>query len=358
MSTSRSSQAKSKRPAASTGDAKLDADIARLLDDAGIGENRDLIGDLVTTALKLGRGPAERLDLKIASGALGELRSAYDAFVPYRTTRKLAMFGSARTAPEHPLYGFAHDLAARIVELGWMVITGAGPGIMQAGLDGASAEHSFGVGIRLPFEPAAPATLAGDPKMVVFRYFFARKLTFVRESSGFAALPGGLGTLDEVFELLTLLQTGKTTPAPLVLLDTPGGKFWSEWAALIRERLLTEKYISPSDGDLFRIVHSPTEAVDEIAHFYRNYHSIRFVRGELILRLRHAPEPVEIAQLQHEFRDSIDADSLRCVPVTQAELDSDDVVELDRLAMRFNRKHWVRIRHLIDRLNSLESLQS
>ncbi|MGB2757204.1 MAG: LOG family protein, partial [Acidimicrobiia bacterium] len=328
---------------------------AKLLDDAGITDNRDLITELVTTSLNFGRGPAERLDLKIAAGALGELNMAYDAFVPFRDVRKLAIFGSARTDTDSPLYELTNRLAHAIVQSGWMVITGAGPGIMKAGIDGAGANHSFGVGIRLPFEPAAPESLAGDPKMVIFRYFFARKLTFVRESSGFAALPGGLGTLDEVFELLTLLQTGKTVPAPLVLVDTPDGDFWSSWRSLIRERLARDGYVSENDEDLFRIVTSEDEVVREMTTFYRNYHSVRFVQGQLVIRMRQAPSDGEIAVLERAFSDSIATGSMKKITATQAEIDTDDVVDLDRITMHFNRKHWVRIRHLIDRLNAIES---
>ncbi len=338
--------------------ARDNSDVTRaleaLIEQAGITEHRDLILDLFTTAIQLGTGPAERLDLKIAAGALRELSAAYDAFVPYRGQRKVAIFGSARTAPESDLYSLTRSFAEAISARGWMVMTGAGPGIMQAGLDGAGAEQTFGVGIRLPFEPVAPKELIGDPKMVTFRYFFARKLTFLRESSGIVALPGGFGTLDEVFETLTLLQTGKGVPLPVVLLDTPTGTFWEEWLDQGADRLQKYGYISSGDEHLFEIAHNIDDAVESITSFYSNYHSMRFVSGRLILRMSTAPDQAALDRLSDEFQDCIASGKLERVTASDAELRSHDVPELDRVALQFNRRHWVRLHQLIRRMNQLD----
>ena len=227
------------RPRYRTGDRELDAAIAALVERAGA-ENADLIFELIVSAVRLARDRADRGDLKIANAALKEMRHAFHVFAPYRSERKLAIFGSARTEPDDPLYDQARRLATAMAAHDWMIITGAGPGIMEAGLEGAGPDNAFGVSIRLPFEAATSQFIAeGDPKLVNFRYFFTRKLEFVKEAHGFAMLPGGFGTMDETFELLTLVQTGKTQPAPIVLLDMPGGTFWSSWRGFVERELVT-----------------------------------------------------------------------------------------------------------------------
>ena len=214
-----------------TGDPELDTIVVELLERSGSDPaNQDLVFELIASALRLARDGADRGDLKIANAALKEMRYTFHVFAPYRHALKVAMFGSARTEPDDPLYEQARAFAAAMAERDWMVITGAGPGIMEAGLEGAGPDHSFGVSIRLPFEASSSQFIAGDPKLVNFRYFFTRKLAFVKEADGFVLLPGGYGTLDEAFELLTLVQTGKAQPGPIVLLDVPGGTYWSSWA--------------------------------------------------------------------------------------------------------------------------------
>src|SRR6266511_5209398 len=230
-----------------TGDPDLDRAVAELVEEAGADPNSDLVFEMVVSALRLARDAADRGDLKVANGALKELRYAFSVFAPYRAERKVAIFGSARTEPDDPLYDQARRLAAALAERDWMVITGAGPGIMEAGLEGAGPEQSFGVSIRLPFEATTSQFIAGDPKLINFRYFFTRKLSFVKESHGFVLLPGGFGTLDEAFELLTLVQTGKTQPAPIVLLDVPDGTYWQSWKRFVEDELMARRLISPND---------------------------------------------------------------------------------------------------------------
>src|SRR5690606_17344254 len=215
----------------------------RLLDLAGATHDRDLLVDLLVTATELAGNHADRLDLKIAASALREMVVAFDMFAPYRAYPKITIFGSARTQPDDPLYLQARDLAGAMAAEGWMVITGAGPGIMAAGIEGAGRERSFGVNIRLPHEQEPNPFIKGDPKLVAMKYFFTRKLELIKESDGFVVLPGGFGTLDESFELLTLLQNGKTLPTPVVFLETPGGTYWDEWQAFLAAEVATRGYI-------------------------------------------------------------------------------------------------------------------
>ncbi len=260
-----------------TGDPELDARLEELLDTIGVTANRDQLLEMMATVVRLATDGADRLDLKIANAALREMREGFEVFAPYRHIRKITMFGSARTLPSDPLYGQARDLAAGLARHGWSTVTGAGPGIMAAGLEGAGPDHSFGINIRLPFEQEANEFIATDPKLVSMKYFFTRKLLLIKESDGYAILPGGFGTLDEEFELLTLLQTGKALPAPMVLLEVPGGSYWHAWQDWLRSEVESRNLISPDDRHLYLITDNVDEAYQEILGFYRNYHSLRFV---------------------------------------------------------------------------------
>ena len=233
-----------------------------------------------------------------------------------------------------------------------MVITGAGPGIMEAGIEGAGAANSFGVSIRLPFEAVTTQFLADDPKLVNFRYFFTRKVTFVKEAHAFVLLPGGFGTLDEGFELLTLVQTGKAPPAPIVLLDVPGGTFWQTWMQFVDRELQARGYISPEDVNLVTITDDASVALSVITGFYRNYHSLRFVDGDLVLRMQHLPPPDAVAALNTEFADILASGRIEATAASKAELADDDVPDLARLRMRFDRRSYSRLRVLIDHLNA------
>jgi uncharacterized protein (TIGR00730 family) len=340
-----------KLPRYRTGDDALDAEVAALVEQVSDPADADLIFELVASALRLARDSADRGDLKIANAALKEMRHAFHVFAPYRAALKVAIFGSARTQPDSPLYLQARDFAAAMAKLEWMVVTGAGPGIMEAGIEGAGAENAFGVSILLPFETTTSQFLADDPKLINFRYFFTRKLEFIKESDAFVLLPGGYGTLDEAFELLTLLQTGKAQSAPVIMLDVPGGTYWQHWGAFVDRELEGSGYVSVEDDHLFCVTDDVLTAVEEILGFYRNYHSQRFVRGRLVLRMQQAPTAEQLATLNAEFADIVVRGEMEIIRATAEEVADDDHVDLARIAFRFDRHGWSRLRMLIDRLN-------
>ncbi len=335
-----------------TGDAALDAQIEALVESVEPGHSSELIFEMIVTALRLAQDGANRGDLKVVSRALKEMRYAFSVFAPYRATRKASIFGSARTREDDPLYEQTRRLAAGLAERGWMVVTGAGPGIMTAGIEGAGPENAFGVSIRLPFEGTVPDSLA-EERLVNFGYFFTRKLSFVKESDAFILLPGGFGTLDELFETLTLIQTGKAQPAPVVLLDVPGGTYWTHWRRFVEAELLERGYLSPTDLDLLTVTDDVGVAVDEAVRFYANYHSMRFVGRDLVLRVRHAPEADALARLNEEFADILSSGAITASGPTPREARDHDEVHLDRVILRFDRYHWSRLRRLIDALNAL-----
>jgi uncharacterized protein (TIGR00730 family) len=315
------------------------------------GARAELIRSLLETVGELASPEVEMLDLKIADVALAEMAEAFAVFRPYRAIPKLTMFGSARTQSHDPVYLLAKELARQVAEDGWMVVTGAGPGIMQAGIEGAGRERSFGVNIRLPFEQGANPFIALDPKLVEMRYFFTRKLILVKESAGYAVLPGGFGTLDELFELLTLLQTGKALPAPVVLVETEGGSYWHGLEAFLEEQAIERGYISPEDDVLWTVVNSAEEAVSVLRGFYRNYHSIRMVGGTMVIRLQTLPSPAELAGLNEEFSDLLERGDIHPTDPMSPEVATDDALDLARLALRFDRIHYARLHQLIDALN-------
>jgi hypothetical protein len=340
----------------STGDADLDRLIQGILDELHITSNRDQIHEMLAGVVRLAQGHPERLDLKIANAALREMREGFEVFAPYRQVRKVTMFGSARTLPTDPLYEQARDLASRLAALGWSTVTGAGPGIMAAGLEGAGPDHSFGINIRLPFEQEPNQFIVSDPKLVSMKYFFTRKLLLVKESDGYAVLPGGFGTLDEGFELLTLLQTGKAQPAPVVLLEVPGGTYWHAWDRFVSEEVAARGLISPDDISLFLVTDDVAEAAGEILGFYRNYHSLRWVGDRLIVRLQAAPTAPEAATLTEEFAGILRHGAIEVLPgPLPTEVREDDNLGLARVALAFDRHSYARLRCLIDALNALPS---
>jgi uncharacterized protein (TIGR00730 family) len=338
-----------------TNNGELDRRLVDLLDEVGATENRDQLFEILATAVLLASDRTDRLDLKITNAALKEMRNAFNVFAPYRHVPKVTMFGSARTLPEDPLYAHARDLAHALAEAGWMVVTGAGPGIMAAGMEGAGREKSFGINIRLPFEQSANEFILGDPKLVEMKYFFTRKLMLMKESDGFVCLPGGFGTLDEMLELLTLVQTGKAEPAPIVLLDLPGGDYWQSWARFVANEVATRGLISPDDNVLYRVTDDAQAAVGEVLGFYRNYHSMRYVGDLLVVRLQAAPTADELARLNADFADICLSGAIDAIGPTPAEVSTHDNVELPRIAFRFDRMHHGRLRELIDALNGHES---
>jgi uncharacterized protein (TIGR00730 family) len=344
-----------KLPRYRTGDDDLDAAIAALVEHIAPSDDEDLIFELLATSALLGRDHADRGDLKIANSALKELRHAFSVFEPYRAARKVAIFGSARTRRDDPLYEQARRFATLMAERDWMVITGAGPGIMEAGIEGAGPDNAFGVSIRLPFESPNAQFVADDPKLLRFRYFFTRKVTFIKESHGFVLLPGGYGTMDEGFELLTLLQTGKAPPAPIVLLDVPGGTFWLSWVHFVERELRARGYISPEDMNLVKITDDVAAAANEVTGFYSNYESIRFVEGKLVLRMQRAPSEPEIERLNREFADLLTRGRIERIDATTAEVDDGDALDLERLLVPFDRRNYARLRELIDQVNGRPS---
>jgi len=338
------------------GDADLDARIRSLAVDADTGLRQDeatgLVEEMMVTALKLLRDDATRGDLKLINAALKEMRYSFLVFSRYRDTHKLTVFGSARTPPDDPNYRLAAELAQHMVdERGWMVVTGAGPGIMEAGSMGAGEEYGFGVKIRLPFE-AEPNPYIHSSRLVNFKYFFTRKLIFMKESHAFALFPGGFGTLDETFELVTLIQTGKSDLHPIVLIEAPGTGYWERWLEFVRG-LMDRRMILPDDLRLFRLVTSVEEAADEICRFYANYHSQRYIRDRLVLRLLHEPTPEQVAALNEDFSDVLAEGTIEAVPASPVEVRERDVPHLARLSLHFDRRSFGRLRAMIDHLNDL-----
>jgi uncharacterized protein (TIGR00730 family) len=342
-----------RRPIRPSGDPLLDEQLQRFVTELDPTDQRIAL-EAVASILQLAHDPGvSRLDRKIANTALKEMRHAFNVFAPFRDTRKVTIFGSARTPKDDPEYLATKEFARQIASLGWMVVTGAGPGIMEAGHEGAAAERSIGVNILLPFEAKPNPVIADNPKLINFKYFFTRKLMFIKESDGFVLAPGGFGTLDETFELLTLIQTGKSDLHPIVMLDAPGGDYWPRFEGFLRRELLRRGFVDESDFSLFHMTDSVEDAVREITHFYRVYHSERYVGGRLILRLRMMPEERSLKDLSSEFSDLL-AGPITPVDVSAAEKRDDDVVDLPRIAVDFDRSKTGRLRELIDRLNDLE----
>lgn len=317
--------------------------------------SQDLLDMLRRTVDRLQDDGTTRGDLKILSRTLRELRYAFKVFQPYRRRRKVTIFGSARTPADHPSYQQSVAFAEAIAHHGWMVITGAGNGIMEAGHRGAGRNMSMGLNIMLPFEQSANEIIQGDPKLVTLKYFFTRKLMFVKECSGVVCLPGGFGTLDETLEVLTLLQTGKQTMLPMVLLDRPGGTFWAKLVEFFLDQLLQDKLISPEDAHLYRVTDNVDDAVEELLKFYRIYHSMRYVDELLVLRLQHKLSDRKLKGLNHEFEDILVSGSIEQTGYLPGEASETDLLELPRLALHFNRKAQGRLRQLINAINDGEN---
>ena len=313
--------------------------------------DKDLLAQLVTSCFRLARDGSNRGEMKLVNGALKEFAYSFRIFKDYAGTRKVSIFGSARSAPEDPNYKLARQFGAAMAARGWMVITGAGPGIMEAGHAGAGAERSFGANIRLPLEDDPNDVIEGDPKLINFKYFFTRKVTFLKESHAFVLLPGGFGTQDETFELLTLMQTGKSDLHPIVLLEAPGSDYWREWLGFVTRCLRGRAMISESDTSLFCVTNSVERAVAEIEGFYRNYQSERYVNGGLVLRVLRVPDRQALDRIAVEFSDIVDGKGLRVAKPSKQEIADKDALECRRIAVDFNQRSYGRLRQLIDALN-------
>lgn len=343
----------STRPAYDVESGEISRLIRELVEQFPPYDNADLLREVVVTAAKLAEQNASRGDVKILRTSIKELRYAFKVFQEYRDVPKVTVFGSARSRPEDPEYRTAQEFSRRIAQCGYMVITGAGGGIMAAGNKGAGRDRSFGLNILLPFEQAANTTVRGDPKLINFHYFFTRKLFFIKESEAVVLLPGGFGTLDEGFEALTLIQTGKDDPTPVVMLDRPGGVYWKNWRDFIQRNLLERGLISRDDGALFKTTDDVQEACDEIQRFYRRYHSCRYVnrKQQLVIRLKEPLGTEALDRLNRNFEDILAAGAIEACEPFPEESDEPGLMNLPRLVLSFDQRHFGRLRQLIDAIN-------
>ncbi len=329
-------------------DAAIEALVASVAERFGPVEGSEFVRQMLVSVVGLAREDVSTGDLKLLNSAIKELRHAIRVFAPYRGVRKVAAFGSARTRDDDPAWHQARDFSARMVEAGWMTITGGGGGIMEAAQRGAGRDQSFGVNIQLPFEQRPNPVIAGDPKLINFRYFFSRKVTFVKESHAIALFPGGFGTLDEGFEALTLIQTGKGEIVPVVFVDSPGDSYWRDWEEYVASHLHERGMIADADLSLFRVTDDVEDAVGEILRFYRNYHSSRYVGERLVIRRCRVPSDEQLAVLNDEFADLLEKGTIAASETLPPEVEA---VELPRIVLHFNRRSVGRLRQLINRLN-------
>ena len=328
-----------------------DTSIEELLDEMDLGRNRRLGRQLIESAFALLEDEPHTLDLKIAGAALEEMREAFKMFAPFHDVPKVTIFGSARTQMADPLYMQARDVATKLAESGWMVVTGAGPGIMQAAMEGAGRDKSIGVSIRLPFEQGANPVIAGDVKYVSMKYFFTRKLMLIKESMGFVCLPGGFGTLDETFELLTLTQTGKGLPVPIVLLDTPGDSYWETVHDFVGRQLVQRGLVAAADTELYLVTDECQAAVDEVLGFYRNFDSIRYVGHLVVMRMKQAPTDAQLALLNEKFGSLCKGGIARATPF-EPERRENDKLDLARITFTLANHSSGVLRELLDTVNS------
>ena len=312
-----------------------------------------LYKDIVSNSLRCQSDELDILDLKVISRAMAEFRYAACVFKPYRDIRKVSMFGSARVPSDSPYYQMAVDLGRQLAEAGFMVITGAADGIMKAGIEGAGADNSFGANILLPFEEGPNRIIKDDPKVVKFKYFFTRKIFFVMEADGIALFPGGFGTHDEGFEVLTLLQTGKTPPMPVVLMEAPGDRYWETWDGFVRTQLLKRGFISREDLSFYAIVNSPEEAVQRVRSYYSTYHSMRQVRDRLVIRLEKELSNEAIRSLGRSFRDVLQKGEIAKSAPLPEESDEPALLSKSRIVLTNNRKSAGRLNEMVLAINLL-----
>ena len=329
-----------------------DRRIHELVTDWGAEKSPELIEEIIITALKMARDHMGTADLKLMNRSLKEMRYAAKMFAGYRGFRKVCVFGSARTLPSAPEYRVAENFAREMVAHDYMVITGGGDGIMGAAQRGAGREHSFGLNIRLPFEQRANETIHGDPKLINFNYFFTRKLNFVKETHALALFPGGFGTMDEGFEALTLIQTGKARVIPVVLLDAPDGSYWETWKKFLTEHLYKLGFISEEDFTLFKIVRSAEEAAQEILEFYKIYQSSRWVGEKLVIRLARRLSAHAVLELNKMFADVVRAGRIVQGTALRQEKNEPAIWNLPRLIITPHRRSFGRFRQLIDAINA------
>ena len=340
----------------STGDPAFDQRIKELVADWGCNHSCELIESMVVSALKAARDPISVADLKLFNRSLNEMRYAARVFAPFRHKRKVVVFGSARTLPTEAEAVEAENFARRMRDDGYMIITGGGEGIMGAAQRGAGREHSFGLNIRLPFEQRANEVIDGDGKLINFNYFFTRKLSFLKESHAVALFPGGFGTMDEGFEVLTLMQTGKARILPVVLVDKPGGRYWETWFSFLGEYLLKLGLVSVDDFHLFKIAHDVEHAVAEIEHFYKNFRSYRWVGTRMVIRMNQRLADSAVAQIKSDFVDILNGSDVAQSGALPEEQNEPELADLPRLIFAPHRKNFGRLRQLIDAINNAETV--
>ncbi len=327
-----------------------DAAIAEFVSKHAPGPDHEIFESMIRTVCRLSHDETSRAEIKLVDKALAELRYAFKIFAPYEDIPKVSIFGSSRTPEKHPDYLQAVKFAERMRECRWMVITGAGDGIMKAGHGGAGVDASFGVAIRLPFEQRTNTIIADDKKLVNFKYFFTRKLMFTKEAKAVALFPGGFGTQDEGFEVLTLIQTGKTALVPVVLVDAPGGTYWQHWRTYVKAELLRTGMISEEDMNLIKVTDDVEVAVQDILTFYRRFHSYRYVRDRLVIRLNEALPEAAISHLQEQFADICDSGTIE--PSRALAEEGNEFADKPRIVMHFNRRSHGRLRQMIDYINT------
>jgi len=340
-----------KRMRAYLDDPIIDSQIGQLVESAMLSDEPELYRELITNIIRLGQNQPHRADLKLFIRAFRDLRHANRVFSKYKHAKKITIFGSARTAPDRPEYAAAHDFAKAMAESGFMIITGAGNGIMGAAQDGAGCDRSFGLNIVLPFEQSPNTTINNDPKLVTFNYFFTRKLHFIKESHAIVCFPGGFGTMDESFEALTLMQTGRSNLVPIIFMDAPGGGFWKPFEDYLNRELLRRGLISHEDMHLFKITDSLEDAQNEIFNFYKNFHSYRLVKENLVIRMQRQIPESAVTDIEHDFADICTKDKVHVCHALPEEIDEPEISHLPRLRLPFNRRMLGRLRLLINRIN-------
>jgi len=330
----------------------VDEVIDRLMKDVGGIAHPDIVREIILAGLKAGQENDGRMDLKLMNTSMKEMRFTAKVFGPYRDVRKVTVFGSARIQPDAPLYRMAVSLGKQLAAAGFMVITGGGPGIMQAANEGAGSEHSFGVNIRLPFEQKPNPVLVGNPRHITYKYFFNRKVAFLKEADAVVLFPGGFGTMDEAMESITLLQTGKRYPLPLIMIDEPGGTYWERLCRFLEKELSDQGYISPDDFGLIEKVDRPEDAVDRIRRFYSRYHSLRYVKEKLVIRMTTWLDADQVNALKNAYADIlVPGGEMRLSGPLDDEMDEPELIHLPRLVVDFKRKDFGRLRQLVDAIN-------
>jgi len=333
------------------GDRAIDDLIGQLAEKSGSPETEHLLRQILTTSVKLGKESCDRGDLKLVNNTLKELRYSFKIFSPYRQTKKVIIFGSARSKNNSAEYMMAEALSRKLTQKGYMIVTGGGPGVMEAGNKGAGRGKEFALNIRLPFEQKPNPYVDEKEKLINFKYFFTRKLIFVKETDATAIFPGGFGTLDEGFEMITLVQTGKSRPRPIVLMEPKGSSYWRTWMNFVAGQLVKKRYIKKEDLNLIQIAKTVEAAVKYIEDFYRVYHSIRYVSGVAVLRLKRPVSEKTLKFINKEFKDIITGGEIKVCPPTAKEIQENEFIDLPRLGMNFNLRDYGRLYEMIRMIN-------